>query len=350
MTHFPKAPNHARYKPGAAIQNRYLLAALLHVWGQRCYICSAVKDNSDYEVEHLVPRSFVKEEVRKLLDEYGSPEVKALLFDVDAPHNLAPVCGRCNSEKSDMDLVGSNRMMVLLERARKFEPLVVDRVRLLRSKGKVVEALSAIAIADISDPASRDALLKLGPEVVNKLRVAAPQTLMGPSNYDYDDPYADSQEWVSATLDEQGRRARVICEDVHEGDFDGLLGAAVGEVKSAIRNRLTDDICADLSADGHEYADLGGVAGRLHMVIDQLRYKVGEEAFEVSGNFFADGSTDVAVPDISADSGTVWMQRDADPIEGTFTVDVWFQSGKAEVGDAELGVEDWSQDEDSSND
>lgn len=69
-----------------------------------------------------------------MLDENLTPEHRAQAFNIDAPHNLAPICPRCNGEKSDANFSGTPRSMSLLEKARTLEQRVERRCRKFRKK------------------------------------------------------------------------------------------------------------------------------------------------------------------------------------------------------------------------
>jgi hypothetical protein len=69
-----------------------------------------------------------------MLDENLTPEHRAQAFNIDVPHNLAPICPRCNGEKSDTNFSGTPRFMSLLEKARTLEQRVERRCRKFRKK------------------------------------------------------------------------------------------------------------------------------------------------------------------------------------------------------------------------
>ncbi|WP_032375777.1 HNH endonuclease [Rhodococcoides fascians] len=341
MTTFPKQVDRARYKDGDALHNRILLSALWDVWGNRCYLNGCVKEAAEFQVEHILPHSLSRSEIEKTLAQYGNAEVKKPDFDVHAPHNLAPACARCNRDKNDDNYGGAGQLLKWLLQARRLEPKVRNRVAAYYRRDTVSKALQAMSIADLSDPAAKQSLLDLGPMVVARLRMVAPETLTGDSSYDYDDSGADESDHVLVTVDEGSRRARVILEEVYGGAFDDLLTEAVQAVRAAINARLKGDIVSQFEDNGHLDIYIEDVAGTSGIEIATIRFDAGLALFEVRGTFWGDGSASVAVNSPTNDSGTEWEQGDADDISGTFTCHVSaFNDGTVEAtNDVELDLD-----------
>jgi hypothetical protein len=349
VTHFPKidphADNHARYKlKNGELSNRILLAALLDVWGNRCYINGCVKDFYDYEIEHIIPHTISKDELKRVLEKYGSEKVQALTFDVHSPHNLAPACKKCNRGKGNKDFSASGYLMEILDKACTWEPKVVKRVERFRSSNTVAESILAMTIADLSDSASKDALSEMGPLVVNRLRMVAPEVLEAPSSYDfdaYDGSWSDDSHQVFVMVDEDTRRARVVLEDFYGGDFDGVLRLAVAAVKRAIVKRLRQEIVGRIERDGHVAADGSVPSARMVVEVSGVKFDSELDGFNVWGNFRADGSAVVDVMSGYSDSGTESLQGDED-MEGDFVAPVYVDRSEnpaeAEAGDVELSV------------
>ncbi|WP_194817890.1 hypothetical protein [Nocardia sp. XZ_19_385] len=77
---------------------------------------------------------------------------------------------------------------------------------------------------------------------------------------------------------------------------------------------------------GHLYPHIGDVAGWTSIGIEGIRFDIADTSFLFRGNFDGDGSTDVAVHGLS-DSGTSWIQGNANAIEGTFEVPLFVETG-----------------------
>lgn len=322
MTSFPKHVDRAVYKPGDALNNRILLSALWDVWGNRCYLNGCVKEAAEFQVEHIIPHTLPRSEIEKTLADYGNAEVQKADFDVHAPHNLAPACARCNRDKTDDNYGGAGQLLKWLLQARRLEPKVRNRVAAYYRRDTVSKALQAMSIADLSDPAAKQSLLDLGPIVVARLRMVAPETLTGDSSYDYDDSGADESDRVLVTVDEGSRRARVVLEEVYGGVFDELLAEAVRAVRAAMNARLTGDIVSQFEDNGHVDPYVEDVAGMSEIEVLTTRFDATIGAFEVCGAFWGDGSASVGVSSYTNDSGTEWEQGDASQISGTFKVHV----------------------------
>lgn len=322
VTRFEKSVDHARYRPGAVEDNRILLLALWERWGKRCYINSCVQDFSDFQVEHILPRTMPKPEVEKNVKEYGSAAVQALDFDVDAPHNLAPACSKCNRDKSNRDFSAAGYLMAALDKACMWESDVKKKVAAFRRTDAVTKSMLAMSIADLKDPASKSALMSLGPVVVARLRMVAPEVLAGESSYPFSDPYADEYDHVAVTLDERGRRAAVIVEDLYEGEFDEFLGVAVRAVCSEISATLRASVESQLEGEGHYEPVVGDPSGRRDITVNEVVFDADDHVFHVRGSFDADGAASAVVIGRHGDSEDV--TEEADPIDGSFEVQVWF--------------------------
>lgn len=322
MTRYPKPVDHALYRKGDAASNRILLLALWQQWGKRCYIDGFVGDLSHFHIEHMIPRDTAEPEVDKMVKRYGSADVQALEFNVNAPHNLAPACSKCNLDKGNRDFTAAGYLMQALDKACKWEPDVRKKVASFRKTDAVTKSMLSMLVADLTDNASREALLSLGPVVVDRLRMVAPQALAGKSSYPFDDPYADEYDQVTVTLDERGRRAMVVVEDLHGGDFDEFLQVAVRAVRVGIAEALKAEIESQLEDNGHYEPVVGEPNGLRDISVVGVVFDASDGLFHVSGSYEADGAASAVVVGASGDSEE--MTKDADPVSGGFVVNVWF--------------------------
>lgn len=336
VTRYETSVDHALYRRGDAESNRVLLLALWARWGKRCYICGFVGDLSHFHIEHMIPRDMGKADVKKNVEKYGSATVQALDFNVDAPHNLAPACSKCNLEKSNRDLTAAGYLMQALDKACAWEADVRRRVAAFRKTDAVTQSMLSMLVADLTDSASKSALLSLGPVVVDRLRMVAPQTLAGESSYPFDDPYADEYDQVTVTLDERGRRAAVIVEDLHGSDFDEFLQIAVRAVRVAVSDALKSDIESQLKDQGHYEPVVGEPNGRSHIAVVEVLFDAADDLFRVRGSYEADGAASAVVVGTHGDSADVTEY--ADPVSGDFIVELWFDDTEDvfEANDAEL--------------
>src|SRR4051794_7823335 len=72
---------------------------LFQAWRLRCYSCRRPQEYRDVEIDHIIPRTISPARLQQLVEQHGL----AADFDLHAPANLAPICGACNTEKSDRD-------------------------------------------------------------------------------------------------------------------------------------------------------------------------------------------------------------------------------------------------------
>lgn len=269
------------------------------------------------EIDHLVPRSyrFDTERLDKLVRDCLPPAFVALGFDIDAPHNLAPICRECNNDKRDESFEGSMRFTRLLEKARQREPQVQKLFQAFEDQHDLAKALLTVAVAEVADPKAKETLMEFGSLMVNRLRVVAPDVLETPSDYPLDDPDADEMQHVVVTLNEDGRRARVILEDVYSCDFDDSLRYPVRAVVCAVNDQFVSSMHRYLFDGGEPDADIEAPVGRVVVEVTELSYESAEE-FRLGGRFEADGSSEAAIH-ANTDSGTAWVQVDATGV-GTF--------------------------------
>jgi hypothetical protein len=197
-----------RYRPGDSAQNLILRSALWDAWNYRCCWCSHPRDLLDVDIDHLIPQSYSGSQLQATLDQNLTDELRALPFDIHAPHNLGPGCRRCNVEKANRDFLTAPRFMALLAKARQLEPTVIHTVGKFRSGNAFTKALATVTGVDPTDTEVMGTLAELGPALINRLRYIAPDILEGPSNYDYFDPDGDATDEyvVTVTLDETSRR------------------------------------------------------------------------------------------------------------------------------------------------
>ncbi len=336
-----------RYRSGDSDSNAVLRLALLKEWGGRCYLCREPKDFVDTEIDHLLPHTLGSERLNEYKAEYLMAE-QAAVFDVHAPHNLAPICRQCNGDKSNTSFVGVPALMTRLDKARKKEPAVEKFVKAARKRSDVTDALVALSTADLFDPIARDSLIELAPTLVNRLRTVIPEALEVPSNYDYgnvdpDEPHEFAYgPRILVTLDESSRRAKIVLEDFLGWDFDEALDVAVRQTQIAINQILIDDIVSQLSDEGHGDAHVENISGFTDLSVEEVRLVTDESGgvIWVRGSFEADGSAEAAVIDYQNDSGTEWIQRDASPVQGTFEVPLSADdSPSAEASDVDLKVD-----------
>ncbi len=338
---------HARYSSDSA-RNAILRAALFEAWGFRCYFCDdSSLDVAVMEIDHLIPSSYKlnPEGLIKILQDFLSPDEIELGFDLDAPHNLAPICRKCNKDKSDDTFKKVPVFTRRLRKARKLEPKVNKLFFAFGNRNEIAKAfLKIAALTEVDDPKSKETLMEFGPLMVNRLRVVAPEVLETPSDYPFDNANGDEMHHIIVTLNEAGRRARVILEDVYNCDFDESIFYPVGAVIGAINAQLVSSMESYLASGGEWYPDVGEPRGRIVVEVEELVYEP-PKGFEIGGKFEADGSS-LASIHANNDSGTAEVQVDA-TATGTFSLyfephdeDVEAESVELTIADASAWCED----------
>ncbi|MGH3832561.1 MAG: hypothetical protein ACRDRS_19320 [Pseudonocardiaceae bacterium] len=102
---------------------------------------------TSFEVDHLVPKSLIGEELDRALADYGLPAS----FDIYALPNLAPSCRPCNGSKGNRPVRGAPVVVAVLDKARqralKIEKRVAkfDRSVALKELTALVETIQPTA-------------------------------------------------------------------------------------------------------------------------------------------------------------------------------------------------------------
>lgn len=320
-----------------SVNNGVLRAVLYSAWGYRCYWCRGWYDVAEIRIDHLIPQKyrFSHEALDEVLRELLSPEDLALGFDIDAAHNLAPICTNCNTEKSDTLFHKIPKFMKILLKARKLQPEVEKRFYAFYSRNDLANALLAVSAANVDDLAAKATLMEFGPLMVNRLRAVAPDVLAIPTSYEYFDPSIELSHRVVVTLDEAGRRASIILEDFYSQDLNDSLQAPIRAVELAIKEHMIAIIRNFHFDEGDPDPVIDDVSARMLIEVTALTFDPPAKNFELRGQFEADGAGDVALEDAANDSGTRWVQGNAEVV-GTFHVPFW--PGYDEECDASLSV------------
>jgi 5-methylcytosine-specific restriction endonuclease McrA len=308
-----------RYRPGDSAQNLILRSALWDAWKYRCCWCRHSRDLLDVEIDHLIPQSSSGPQLQAKLADNLTDELLALPFDIHALHNLGPGCHNCNGEKGDRDFLTAPRFMALLAKARELEPAVIQTVRRFHSGNAFTKAIATVTGVDPTGTGIMETLAELGPALITRLRYIAPHIVEGPSDYDYFDPEGDATDEyiVTVTLDETSRRARVLLEDAYGCDFDAALVTVVRAVIEEICQQLGRAIAHVLEDRGYD-PDVAPVNARIDLAVNRLTVDPDGPQFELQGTYQADGTAEAAIQNYRNDSGTSWIQRDADE-QGHFT-------------------------------
>lgn len=237
------APKPVRYA-GAGTQERgFLLRALVDAWDNRCHWCGEVGDQSEFEIDHILPPDRRDEGIKV----YG---LKAD-FDVQSVMNLAPICAagrRCNQSKSNtlFAQLGRGILVDILKKAAKRADQVERRVRALRTSKGLGRSLDHVLGVEL-DSKARQLIRDQGLAMVLRLRAVDPDLVdEAPSTYRHQPgsrvdvgqiPGCAPEDIIDVVveLDGRGRTARAIVEKV----CDVRLGEVIDEALEAL-NRDVD--------------------------------------------------------------------------------------------------------------
>ena len=235
-----------RYEGAGRRERGFLLRALVDVWDNKCHLCNTSGDQSEFEIDHLVP----PEKATAGIAAYGLDSG----FDVQAPENLAPICAagsRCNQRKSDQifEDIGNGLVAMALAKARRLAPNVERKVVDLRAGRGLSKAIDQVLGADL-DKKTRALIQQHGRGLIQRVRAVDPALVEdAPAPYRHC-PAADiyigelpgcgpeDLGEVIVELDGEGRRIRAVLEVVCEvdlGDFvDDLLRGLFANVDEMV--------------------------------------------------------------------------------------------------------------------
>lgn len=255
-----------RYEGSGPRERGFLLRALVDVWDNKCYWCNTSGDQSEFEIDHLVP----PEKATEGITAYGLDAD----FDVQAPENLAPICAagsRCNQRKSDrvFEEIGNGLVASALVKTRSLAPSVEQKVQSLRTGRGLSKALDKVLGSDLT-PKTRTLIGEQGRALIQRVRAVDPLLVEdAPVPYRHF-PAADvyigelpgcgpeDLGEVVVELDGSGRRARAVLEDV----CDVELGDLVDELMRSLFALVDETVHEEgPSGDFWQPFDLVGLRG-----------------------------------------------------------------------------------------
>lgn len=324
----------AVYKSGQTDHNALLRLALLEAWKFRCYQCTVPLTFSEAQIDHIIPASLSAPELLQLKRAYLTAGASSR-FDLNRPHNLAPICRQCNTNKSNRTFLGVPALAVWLQKAQEKEADVQSFVHGVRTGSSLQKSITILLEADLLTETSQRSLGKLGPALIERLRLDAADVFTAPSAHFYGGRFsqadrsgryhrtlADGPIVTSTTLDEDGRRALVVLGEVYLSDPDELFDAGLEQVVAQLESDLKAKISARAGDGDHLVSEVGPVSSSISFTILGLKFERKDGAFSLTGRFEIDGSAHVAFVDYQNDSGTRWDEVHSDTERGEFTVEV----------------------------
>lgn len=249
-----------RYEGAGPRERGFLLRALVQVWDNKCYWCNTSGDQSEFEIDHLVP----PEKATEGIAAYGLHTD----FDVQAPENLAPICAagsRCNQRKSDriFDGLGNGLVATALGKTRKLAPQVVSRVQSLREGRGLSMALEQVVGSELNAK-TRDLIAGQGRALIQRVRAVDPSLV--------EDAPVPYRHYPAADLfigELPGCAPEDLGEVVVELDGAGRDARAVLEVVCDVKlGDLVDELLRNLFELVDEMVDWNGPGGDLWQPFD----------------------------------------------------------------------------------
>jgi 5-methylcytosine-specific restriction endonuclease McrA len=242
-----------RYRPNQ--DNSVLRHVLCEVWALQCYWCREFKKYLELQIDHIVPLLGTDAEQKRLQEAF---ELESD-YDVHAVANLAPICSPCDRRKSNTDLRRSPVVLTHLERARQHAPAVVTRFHALAATatGDLGGALLLAANADLADADIRAAFEVGAPAIVQRLSELGDGKADHLVHRDVVVEARDERHSFSISLDEHGRAALAMLQDVAGGELEEALREPIIDLFHQVGKALAAEYRAEDDRVGE--AEVGSV-------------------------------------------------------------------------------------------
>lgn len=322
-------------------ENHVLRHVLWKLWRYRCYWCMNVKDFTDTQIDHIIPKSVSKLRLKKYLKAFALQDG----YDLDDPRNLAPICAPCNGPggKGSQDLTEVPAVHNKLNRAQNLRPQVIKQVLSFRSNRRLAESLLRVTEADLRELEARKLFEEQAPVIVQRL------ALLGEDKVDFETYLTEVVEIdnrptldVGVSLNSRGRIAATLLEKVCGCPLDNLLGSPVSDLLRQVRRDVQS---AFEAIEGPAGPTNSGppVEDFLRVEFDSIDFDsaAGELEFTLGGSFEAMLSASL-VQDSWDGSELEDLQGDA-YVTGTFSfVATWDRSmAFGEVDAGECWIQSW---------
>lgn len=256
--------------------NSFLRLALYEAWNQRCYWCKKPTDFLHIQIDHIVPKSLTKEQWQLAQKEFDlAPD-----YDLNALHNLAPICHDCNGagEKGDAVLMWLPGVARRQRKAAQVAPTVSTAVQKLKDSPVQARNLIKVAQMDLAHEDSRKLFASYAPAIVQKLVVAVGEE----PNYTSSDGFHlnpdTGRPFVDVMLESRGRRSRDLIEHFLGQDFTAMTRSICLDLLDCVERELGDLIERELLNTSLEQP----VVGQLTAIFEYLT--VSELDFERDGD------------------------------------------------------------------
>ena len=241
-----------RYRPNG--DNSVLRHVVCEVWNLQCHWCRKFKKHLDLRIDHIVPHRDSDAEQERLREAFELDSD----YDVHAVENLAPICTPCTHRKSNADLTRYPVVLTGLKKARQHAPTVVKRFRALTPTATATAtptiglggALLLAVNADLADPEIRAAFEVGAPAVVQRLSELGDGKADHRVHRDVLVEGRAEHHSVSISLDEPGRAALTMLQDVAGGELEEALKEPIIDLFHQVGRALaTEYVAGDLEGE-----------------------------------------------------------------------------------------------------
>ena len=315
---------------------RYVLWSL---WKYRCYWCTKPKEFTDIEIDHIVPKSISKSDLKEVAKALGLPSN----YDLDDPMNLAPICPACNGPGGKGDHHQTNVPVVhtKLIKAQHLKPKVVAQVQSFQSNRRLAQSLLMVVEADISRGSARRLFEDQAPAIVQRLAG------LGEDKADFLTYRTEAVQLVSGEmldvriiLNSRGRTAVTLIEEVCSFPLNGFIKEPVIGLLCQVRQDTHVDFEAIRGPAGPTSAG-PPMENFIDIDLDLVDFDGahGEVEFTASGNFDASLSASL-VQDSHDGADRNDFQGDA-YVTGTFsfTASWGWKSGSRTIDVGECSID-----------
>lgn len=236
MTEYRRKPSHAPICYGG--KDADVLRSVLHtLYKSRCYWCSKLKDFTDIETDHTIPKTLEGRALEQALRRLGL----ARDFDLNDAANLAPICGSCNGPgiKSNIDMTHLPVVASHIRKAQRLKPEVERRVREFTNRRGLAAAFVTLNAADLQDKKTRTFFKEYMPAIVRKL-AAAGDDLADFALYRVAEVEVGGGELLEAAieLEYSSKRAAQLLETLGGVSIQTVVEAPIADLWRQIHDRV----------------------------------------------------------------------------------------------------------------
>jgi 5-methylcytosine-specific restriction endonuclease McrA len=285
-----------RYRPDG--DNSVLRHVLCEVWDLQCYWCREFKKYLELQIDHIVPLTGSDAEQKRLQDAFDLDSD----YDVHAVTNLAPICTPCNRRKSNADVTRYPVVLNYLKKSRQHAPTVVKRSGALTATATagLGGALLLAVNADLVDADIRAAFEVGAPAIVQRLAELGDGKADHLVHRDVVVEGRDERHSVSISLDEHGRAALAMLQDVAGGELEEALREPIMDLFHQVGMALAAKYRAE--DDGVGEPEVSSVeVGWPTLVVEKMACTATPPAqllFEFEGAFDGHASASVSRPNV----------------------------------------------------